>query len=386
MKRAKKTDMNIIDIFVAIGVFVLSIFLIFIGNNFFDYDLGVSQDVNVTKAKVISIVDIRTTELVEGMYRTEIDFYAELTSGENSGETVKITQSIDDMFFPIPDPVEAGDSIIASNAYTTNDETDDVTWSYLGQDRTGLLLVVIISFIVLIVLIGSIKGLLSVLSLITTVGVIFFVYVPAILTGANIYLLTILILFFIILSSFIILNGINTKTLCAILGNIGGIIVTAILAVIVNYIFDISGAMDSDYMLLTMLEGGVSIDLQAIIWGGILIGSVGAIMDVSMSIASSMTELSVHMQDKSFSKMLKSGLNIGRDAIGTMTNTLILAYIGGSLATVLLLTANNRDFLVFMNFEIILVEILQAVIGSIGILLAVPTTALFSAWLYNREK
>jgi uncharacterized membrane protein len=88
-----------------------------------------------------------------------------------------------------------------------------------------------------------------------------------------------------------------------------------------------------------------------VVWGGIIIGALGAIMDVAMTIASAINELSEHMEAKSFSRMLKSGMNIGRDAIGTMTNTLILAYIGGSLAIVLLLIANNKSVDYLFNTE-----------------------------------
>ena len=105
-----------------------------------------------------------------------------------------------------------------------------------------------------------------------------------------------------------------------------------------------------------------------------------------MTIASAMNELSQHMKKKSFSKMMRSGMNIGRDAIGTMTNTLILAYIGGSLALVLLLIANTDSYDYLFNMEMIVIEIMQAVIGSIGILFAVPITAFFAAYFFNKQR
>ena len=108
-------------------------------------------------------------------------------------------------------------------------------------------------------------------------------------------------------------------------------------------------------------------------------------MDVAMSIASAMNELAEHMERKSFSRLLKSGMNIGIDSIGTMTSTLILAYIGGSLAMVLLLIAYNKNLLYLFNLEMIVVEVIQAIIGSMGILFAVPVTALISAYIYNKE-
>ena len=129
----------------------------------------------------------------------------------------------------------------------------------------------------------------------------------------------------------------------------------------------------------------IRINLPAVIWGGILIGALGAIMDVAMSISSAMEELSEKMRDKSYSSMVASGMNIGKDAIGTMTNTLILAYVGSSIAMVLLFMAYNRNLLVLFNLEMIVVEILQAILGSMGILFAVPATVFFAAWIYNRD-
>ena len=81
--------------------------------------------------------------------------------------------------------------------------------------------------------------------------------------------------------------------------------------------------------------------------------------------------------------MVRSGMNIGKDAIGTMTNTLILAYVGSSLAVILLFAAYNRDVLAILNYEMVVVEFIQGVVGSIGILLAVPATVLFSSWIFN---
>ena len=126
--------------------------------------------------------------------------------------------------------------------------------------------------------------------------------------------------------------------------------------------------------------------MQALVWSGIVISALGAIMDISMSIASAMNELNEEMKNKNFIKLFKSGMNIGKDAIGTMTNTLILAYIGASMTTVLLLFSYNKNLLYIFNIEMISVEVLQAIIGSIGILCAVPITAAFGSWLFNKKK
>ena len=250
----------------------------------------------------------------------------------------------------------------------------------------GALFFIIGLFLFLILLIGGRKGFSTIVALIFTVGAIFLVYIPSILKGFNIYAGTVIICGFIIVMSLLLLNGINRKTLCAILGNTSGVLISGLLALIFSQFLGITGDVEEDYLMLLHLSEGVRIDLTAIVWGSVLIGSLGAIMDVAMSIASALQELAENMEKRSFWRLFRSGMNIGRDAIGTMTNTLILAYIGGSMATVLLLMAYNMNPLYLFNLEMIVVEVLQAVVGSIGILLAVPATAFFASYLYTRKE
>lgn len=169
------------------------------------------------------------------------------------------------------------------------------------------------------------------------------------------------------------------------LGNFGGVLIAALLALFMNHVMKMTGFIDEQYALLSFANPDHPLNLIAIMWGGMVLGALGAIMDVAMTIASSIHELADHMQDRSFIKMLRSGMNIGRDAIGTMTNTLILAYIGSSLALVLLLIVNIKNTLFLFSMEMITVEVLQAIVGSIGILFAVPSTAIFAAYLYNKS-
>ena len=109
-------------------------------------------------------------------------------------------------------------------------------------------------------------------------------------------------------------------------------------------------------------------------------------MDVSMSIASALNELAENMDRPSFSQIIKSGFEIGRDMMGTMSNTLVLAYIGGSLSMTLLLIAYSNSTLALLNREMIVVEILQALVGSIGLLLTIPLTTLVCSFVYCIEK
>lgn len=374
------------DILIYLIVTILALTYTIVGNKICLTEFEEHSDMNFYKAKVTLVKDAITNSInidnvANSTENKVIPFSMEFTSGPYKGKSVEATQLIDSIYANPPKEVEKGDNIIVANKGEMGSTTDE--WIFIEHNRSNYLILLCLSFLLLIVLIGRSKGFATILSLLFTGSAIFLVYIPSILKGYNIYVSTIINCVFIILISLILLNGINKKTLCAILGNIGGVAVSGILAFIMNNLLNITGFVDEDYTFLAYLKAGDPIDLQAVIWGGVVIGSLGAIMDVAMSIASAMNELSDHMQKRSFSKMLKSGMNIGKDAIGTMTNTLILAYIGGSLAMVLLLTAYNRNVLYLFNLEMIVVEVMQAVVGSMGILFAVPLTAVFAAYIFN---
>lgn len=373
-------------IFQQIVTVILSIIFILIGSLFCKYEAPVTTDASFEHARVIEVLAEKTSLSIRDTTVVTVVFSAEITSGENKGKIFNMTQMLDEMSPPVPPKVKSGDKILVMYNEPENESSAISGWSYAGVNNLPGVIFLVIAFFLLILFIGRGKGVSTIISLLITIAAIFFIYIPSLLLGQNIYISTIIITMFVIFSSLCILNAWNKKTLCAIVGNAGGILASGVLAFFINRAFGVTGILDQDYLFLTMLEGGTSINLPALIWGGILIGSLGAIMDVSMSISSAMFELSEQMYEPSFKKLVISGMNIGRDAIGTMTNTLILAYVGGSMATILLFAAYTQDFVILLNYEMLLVEIIQAVVGSIGILLAVPITVLFSASIFLRKK
>jgi uncharacterized membrane protein len=129
----------------------------------------------------------------------------------------------------------------------------------------------------------------------------------------------------------------------------------------------LTGVLSEESVYLTYLPMETPIDLKAIIFAAIVIGAIGAIMDVAMSISSALWEIAGTSESASFETLFRSGINIGRDVMGTMANTLILAYIGSSLSVVLLISVYSSSLLYLLNREMIVVEILQALVGSFGI-------------------
>lgn len=366
---------------------LLSVAFILTGYNMNKVSFASQQYEKSYRAEIISVNDV-SEETIDSGYETfsskTISFTARITNGDQKGTVTDARQYMDDMVAVDAKIVEQGDKILMSSLIAR--DGDGKEWTFVEYDRSSVLLILLISFFLLIILFGRKKGLNTIISLVLTCLSIFMVFVPSILKGNNIYLSSIIVSIFIIFMSLLIINGADKKTLCAIVGNLGGLMIAGILAYFISKILNLTGITDDDTMFLLMLDTEKPIDLIAVLWSSIVIGSLGAVMDVSMSIASALNELSENMVEKNFKTMLKSGLNIGQDAIGTMTNTLILAYIGSSLAVVLLLVANYNDTLLLFNLEMIVFEIIQAIIGSMGILFAIPITSVFAAYVYNLKK
>ena len=339
------------------------------------------QHATATVTGIISDIQVPSSLGGEGLSAREITFVAEITSGDFDGKEVSVRQYIDELSSYQQKPVEAGDKIILVT-YEQGENAD--VWQFAEYNRLPWLITLVLLFFGIIIIIGKIKGVGTVLSLVFTAAAVLCIYIPGILKGYNVYLLTVIVSVFVVVMSLVMLNGISKKTLCACIGNVGGIGAAALLSLLFNHLMNISGIIDESYIYLTYMD--VPLDLTAIVWGGTVIGAVGAVMDVSIEIASSINELNINMSERSFSRMFKSGMNIGKDAIGTMTNTLILAYVGCSLATLLLEATYSKDLLYLINTERIAVELMQSIIGSIGILLAVPLTALVSSYVYNKGK
>lgn len=151
-------------------------------------------------------------------------------------------------------------------------------------------------------------------------------------------------------------------------------------------VMELTGFVDEHSHYLTMLDTPQPIDLRAIIFAAIIIGAVGAIMDVAMDISSSLYELSEHVPDITFGRLCKSGMAIGRDIMGTMANTLVLAYIGSSLSCIMILLTYAASMMDLLNREVIIVELLTAILGSLAILMTVPCTVVTCGILYIGRK
>lgn len=373
---------------VYIATVLFSVAFLYFGNQFASQGLQIFEGASMEKPVKAQVVEVteRTTDSytldgatpVENIY---VNFNARILSGWQKGQVVPGNQTIDG-FTPVGNKeVEAGDRVLIFNTDPSSASSVWMFWDYIRTDTLALLG---LAFIVLLLLFGRGKGVNTIISLAFTCLAIFAVFVPSILSGRNAYVSSIVICLFTVAMTLLIVNGANAKGLAAGAGCLGGILVSGGLTVLMDYFLKLTGLVDEESVFLLYMDTPKPIDLKAIIFAAIIIGALGAIMDVAMSIASSLYELKEQVPEANFSLLMKSGVQIGRDIIGTMANTLVLAYIGSSLSMVLLLIAYNSSLLGLLNKEMIVVEILQTLVGSIGILVTIPLTAAISAFVYTR--
>ncbi len=306
-------------------------------------------------------------------------FSAVITRGEMKGESVTVYQNYSSYTPFNPRTVSVGDSVIIAHFEGVDN------WNFIDFVRSDAIMVLALLFGALLIVFGRKKGLKTVLSLLLTVLSVVFVFMPAIITGGNIYFWAVAICIYIIFMTLIITDGISKMSLAASIGCVGGVLASLFLTFITDAFIKITGNADPHSIYLLYI--GEGLDLRALIYASIIIGSVGAVMDVAVDIAASLKEIAAKVENPTKHELFRSGINIGRDVIGTMSNTLVLAYIGGSMCSLLLYFYNNYASPIYLfNIEIIIVELLQILVGSIGILLTLPLTAFVSAVIYTTKR
>ena len=255
-----------------------------------------------------------------------------------------------------------------------------------NYNRVPMLLGLMAVFAGLLVLIGRRKGVMALIGLVYTLACLWFILVPMILRGADPVLVTVVIVALTTAASLLLLTGLSRKTLCATLGCVGGVAAAGLFAAAAGTVSPINGFNLPEAEELVLRAADQGLQISGLFVSGILVASLGAVMDVAMSIASACWELRQVDPKLPRTALFRSGMNIGRDAMGTMANTLILAFAGSSLNTLLLCQVYDYPPIQIFNADAIAVEMIRGVAGSIGILLTVPLVALLSARLMSPRK
>lgn len=237
-------------------------------------------------------------------------------------------------------------------------------------------------FFILLLLIGKKKGLTSIISIISTIALIFFMLLPMILSGFCPIASAVLTGIISTIITIYLVGGLNSKSSSAIIGTSISLIFAGALSMLAIYFAHLTGFAGEENMFLYTARPDLS--FTGILSASMIISALGALMDTAVSIASTVNEIFETDKSLSVKQLFKSGMNVGRDIIGTMSNTLILVYLGSSLTLVLL--SSNIDMNKFFNLNQVATEILSALTGSIAILFCVPITAIIAAYLIKKQK
>ena len=319
-------------------------------------------------------------ENAEGRRVGDQELELRILSGEHKDEIMTVTNYMSALFNV---DVQQGDRIIVR---IMTDENGSYYASVFNYDRGIVLGGFLLVFFVLLAALGGKKGLGALAGLLLTLGCIWFILIPCLLRGVPAIPVTIAVSAVSAAAGLIFLNGYSKKTFCAVCGCVGGVLVSGIAAAVVGILSPMNGFNMQEAENLILYGADQGLKVSGLLVCGVLISALGAVMDVALGIASSVWEMREQNPDASVGSLFRSGMQIGKDAMGTMANTLILAFAGSSLNMLILVQTYNIPFLQLINTDSIALEVVQSVAGSIGILLTVPLVALISARLMARRK
>ena len=289
-----------------------------------------------------------------------------ITSGKNKGKIVSVIN-----FVGRTDnkPVKVGTKLIISSY------DNFISTIIVNYNREISIYILLFIFIFVVLFLGKSKGAKSLFSLIFTMICIFFMFIPLIINGMNPIITSIIIVILSTMVTMISLNGATKKTFIASLSCILCTIIAGLIAYIFGIFNNISTLNTSELQDLLFVSTKTSLKVKDLLFAGILISSLGAIMDTTMSITSSIFEMKNINNKLSKSQLFISGMNIGKDIMGTMTNTLILAFTGSSINILIIYFMYNMPYIQLINIDLIVLEIIQGLSGGIALILSIPITA-----------
>ncbi|PUU95746.1 MAG: hypothetical protein CI947_47 [Halanaerobium sp.] len=340
------------------------------------FNQNISFEEGTLKGKIL---EVETEAFEEGRIKYRQNLKVEITSEEYSGETMEIENNIMRNSIYGEHLLETGDRILLA-AFYENGELVEVHFQDLLRER-GLIYLGLLTLLLLLI-IAKKQGVRTILALLLTMGIIFFYLIPQIAEGAapiQTAVLTSLVLIVIIQG---IIGGLTVKSLAAIIGTAAGVICAGILAYVFGQLVELSGLSSEEARLLIGSE--LEFDPKGILFAGIIIGSLGAVTDVAMSIASVAESTWENSKSLSTAKLYKIGLQVGRDIIGTMSNTLILAYAGSSLSLFILFYHFSDGWIELVNMDLVATEIIRGLAGTVGLIITIPITAFSAAVLYKK--
>jgi len=362
-------------------IFLLLVVLLLIGNPPALSAAKEAANVYYVTGTVLTVQSLETPTNKNKALGSKKLLTIQLTSGEESGKQVmSINHLTNQPFFDInPGP---GDNIILA----LNEVQGVKEYHVADYNRLSSLYILVGVFCLSLLILGKKIGVKTLFVIGFSIYIILEGMIPFILDYHwNFILTTLLVCAIITAVTQITISGWNPKTWGAILGTVGGVVIAGILSGIAIQWMHLTG-LDSEEAMMLKATTLSFINFQEVLFAGIILGSLGAVMDVTISIASSQYEIKKSCPNYGFSEIFQAGINVGRDVMGTMANTLILAYTGSSLPLIFLIASQTNISLTrIMNLNIVVTEITRAITGSIGLIISIPLTAAITAYFLSRK-
>lgn len=302
-----------------------------------------------------------------------------LTTGVRAGQELETTSASGFLF-------GAGCTVGMRVVVMQSVAGDSTITSVYSQDREWVIYAFAAAYLVVLCLVGGKQGIKGALGLVFTFFCILFVYLPLVYRGLSPFWVSVFICVITTLVTMYLIGGPTRKTLVATGGTVAGVVIAGISATIFSMATGITGWNVSDIESLLTLASTSGVQVGGLLFSGLLISSLGAVMDVAMSIGSAIAE--IHAQNPALSRgeLFKAGMHVGRDMMGTDSNTLILAFAGGSISMLVLDYAYSLPYQQIINSNNIGIAIMQGLSGSFGIVLAVPVTVALAVALYTWKR
>lgn len=322
-----------------------------------------------------------TDPAADNALRGEQILLAEVKTGQYKGEIMQVYGYVGPLY---GGQLKAGDG--ATLLISTYADGSHVATVY-EYNRLPALAVIVALFLIATVAVGGKVGAKSLVALAMTLVCLFWILIPLLMKGAPTLLTVFLVCAYITVVTMVILGGVQRKTVCAALGTIAGTALALLFGLAAQSLARVDGLRLTDVEpLLQLRQTGTPLGLRGLLVGGIVISALGAVMDVAMSIASALTEVHTVAPNRNTRELFRSGMNIGRDMVGTMTNTLILAFLGSGFALIIYLYSLGLSPYQLISSSYLTIEVVSSISSSIGVILSVPLTALISSVILTRGK
>ena len=370
----KKKTVRYLIYLVLVCVFAVFVFKL---NQVEKTELVVRTGQTFEKAKVTEILqdnlDANGTRVGEQKVRVK------MLTGARKGEELDITSSSGYLFGAA---CKVGMKVIVMQSIAG----ETTIASVYTQDREWVIYIFALLYLLALCIIGGKQGIKGCLGLIFTFFCVIFVYLPLVYLRFSPFWAAVFICFLTTLVTMYLIGGPTKKTCAATLGTLAGVVLAGLSAWCFSKASGISGYNVSDIETLMTLWNTNRIQVGGLLFSGLLISCLGATMDVAMSISSAIDE--IYKQNSSLSRreLFKAGMRVGRDMMGTDSNTLILAFAGNSVSTLLLDYAYDLPYQQIINSNNIGIAIMQGLAGSFGIVLSVPLTVLICTVLFHKRE